>query len=400
MTRRERIALAALAGAIAIVAVLAWLPGYVEAARNRVVAASIPITERARTLHAQLEIADLHADSLLWARDLSRRAARGHVDLPRLVAGNVGLQVFSIVTRVPRNLNMVSNEAGSDRIWQLALVQRWPPPTWFDVGARALYQTQRLQRLADDPGNRLRIIRTSADLAEWRELHRHDRRWIAGLLAVEGAHALGDNPENFARLYRAGVRMMSPSYLFDNAFAGSAQGANKSGLSVRGRQWLQQMEAAQVIVDLAHASPRAVDEVLAAATRPVVVSHTGVRGTCEHTRNLSDAQLRALVRNGALIGIGFWDTATCGHDTRAIARAMRYAARLIGVEHVALGSDFDGTVTTPFDAAGLVELLLDRRGEPENRTQPSLCVMPPIMFTHSKCGRSTSVCRGCGRPFV
>lgn len=360
MTHRARrfgkaLAIAALA-LVLLVPVLAWLPGYVEAARNRVVPAPIVIGERARALHAQLEIADLHADSLLWARDLSQRSERGHVDLPRLVAGNVGLQVFSIVTRVPRNLNMVSNDAGSDQIWQLALVQRWPPATWFDVTARAEYQTQRLQRLAANADNRLRVIRTRADLAQWRDLHRHDRRWLAGLLAVEGAHALGDDPKNFARLYQAGVRMMSPSHLFDNAFAGSAQGAAKSGLSVRGRQWLQQMQATKVIVDLAHASPRTVDEILAVATRPVVVSHTGVRGTCDHTRNLSDAQLRALAANGALIGIGFWDTATCGHDARAIARAMRYTARLIGVAHVALGSDFDGTVTTPFDAAGLVEL--------------------------------------------
>lgn len=339
-----------------LTALLAWLPGYVEATRNRVVPAPIPVSERARALHARLAIADLHADSLLWARDLSARADRGHVDLPRLVAGNVGLQVFSIVTRVPRNLNMTGNAGDSDQIWQLMLVQRWPPATWFDVTARALYQSERLHRLAADADNRLRIVRTRADLAEWRALHRQDRRWLAGLLAVEGAHALGDDAANLDRLYRAGVRMMSPSHLFDSAFAGSAQGAAKSGLSARGREWLQRMEASRMIVDLAHASPRAVNDILAAATRPVVVSHTDVRGTCDHTRNLSDAQLRALARNGALIGIGFWDTATCGHDARAIARAMRYAARLIGVERVALGSDFDGTVTTPFDAAGLVEL--------------------------------------------
>lgn len=354
--RGRKLAVVALLVIIALTALLAWLPGYVEAARNRVVPAPIPISERARALHARLEIADLHADSLLWARDLSQRADRGHVDLPRLVAGNVGLQVFSIVTRVPRNLNMTRNADDGDQIWQLMLVQRWPPATWFDVTARALYQTQRLQRLAADADNRLHIIRTRENLSQWRALHRRDRRALAGLLAIEGAHALGDDPANFERLYDAGVRMMSPSHLFDSAFAGSAQGAAKTGLSARGRAWLQRMEAARMIVDLAHASPRAVDDILAAATRPVVVSHTGVRGTCEHTRNLSDAQLRALATNGALIGIGFWDTATCGHDARAIARAMRHAARLIGVGHIALGSDFDGTVTTPFDTAGLVEL--------------------------------------------
>ena len=85
----------------------------------------------------------------------------------------------------------------------------------------------------------------------------------------------------------------------------------------------------------------------------MVVSHTGVRGTCDNNRNLSDDQLRASPRTGGVIGIGFWDTAVCGADARAIARALAHAVRVAGLEHVALGSDFDGAVTTPFDASGL-----------------------------------------------
>ena len=111
-----------------------------------------------------------------------------------------------------------------------------------------------------------------------------------------------------------------------------------------------------MIVDLAHGSDQVVDDVLAMATRPVVVSHTGVRGTCDNRRNLSDDQLRAIARNGGLVGIGFWQTAVCGTDAAAIARAIRYTADLIGVDHVALGSDFDGATRTPFDASGLVKL--------------------------------------------
>jgi microsomal dipeptidase-like Zn-dependent dipeptidase len=98
------------------------------------------------------------------------------------------------------------------------------------------------------------------------------------------------------------------------------------------------------------------------ARRPVVVSHAGVRGTCDNTRNLSDAQLRAVAANGGVVGIGFWDTATCGTDARAIARSIAHAVRVAGPDHVALGSDFDGAVATPFDATGVpqvTEALLD-----------------------------------------
>lgn len=111
-----------------------------------------------------------------------------------------------------------------------------------------------------------------------------------------------------------------------------------------------------MIVDLAHASPQTIDEALAVATRPVVVSHTGVKGTCDSIRNLSDRQLLAVAHNGGLIGIGYWPEATCGNDAAAAARAVRYAANLVGADHVALGSDFDGSVQEPFDTSGLVQL--------------------------------------------
>jgi microsomal dipeptidase-like Zn-dependent dipeptidase len=111
-----------------------------------------------------------------------------------------------------------------------------------------------------------------------------------------------------------------------------------------------------MVVDLSHGSARQIDEVLETATRPVVVSHTGVRGTCDNNRNLSDNQLRSVAQNGGLVGIGFWETAVCGTDVSAIAAALRYAGKLIGADNVALGSDFDGSVKVPFDATGLAQV--------------------------------------------
>ncbi len=94
-----------------------------------------------------------------------------------------------------------------------------------------------------------------------------------------------------------------------------------------------------MLIDLAHASPATLLDVTAIATKPVIVSHTGVKGTCNNARNLSDDELRAVARTGGVVGIGYWETAVCGRDARAVARAIQYTAKVIGMEHVALGGE-------------------------------------------------------------
>ncbi len=116
------------------------------------------------------------------------------------------------------------------------------------------------------------------------------------------------------------------------------------------------MEARGILLDVAHASAATIDDSLAVSTRPVVASHTGVRGVIDNARNLSDAQLAGIAATGGLVGIGFWETACGGRDPGAIARSIAYAVDRIGPAHVALGSDWDGGVRVPFDAADLVHL--------------------------------------------
>ncbi|MEM6521005.1 MAG: membrane dipeptidase, partial [Cyanobacteria bacterium P01_C01_bin.70] len=99
-----------------------------------------------------------------------------------------------------------------------------------------------------------------------------------------------------------------------------------------------------------------IDDVLQLSSRPVLVSHTGVQGTCEGVRNLSNDQVRQIAEHGGIIGIAFWKTAVCGEDIGAIVRAIRYVADHVGVEHVALGSDFDGAVRVPFDVAHMNQI--------------------------------------------
>jgi membrane dipeptidase len=190
-------------------------------------------------------------------------------------------------------------------------------------------------------------------------------------LGIEGAHALEGDLANLAALDEAGFRYIGLAHFIDNKAAGSAHGKDKHGLTELGRKVVREMEERRMIIDLAHASPRAMDEVLAMATRPVIVSHTGVKGTNKSTRNLSDAHVNAIAAGGGLIGIGYWDKAVGVLDDEGVAgkpsrerivEAMKYVRDLVGIDHVALGSDFDGTVETPFDAselAALTQSLLD-----------------------------------------
>jgi microsomal dipeptidase-like Zn-dependent dipeptidase len=351
---------------IAIVAALTgafvWLPGYVESSMNGVLhKPPYQISTRARDLQSRIPIVDLHADSLLWARDLlvrGARGARGHVDIPRLIEGHVALQAFTVVTKTPRGLNFQRNAADSDNLTLLSIVERWPPATWSSLTERALYQASRLRDFESRSQGKFTIIRSAAGLRAYLDRRRTDPAITAGFLGIEGAHALDGNLANIDRLYDAGFRMMAPTHFFDNDIGGSSAGVDKTGLTDKGRKMVRRMEARHMLVDLAHAAPRTIDDVLAIATRPVIVSHTGVKATCDNSRNLGDAQLRGIAHTGGVIGIAYFEVAVCGKDAAAIARAIRHTADTVGVDAVALGSDFDGAVVAPFDTTGL-GLLID-----------------------------------------
>lgn len=338
---------------VAAILVLFWLsPPLIDAMLNR----SGPLTPRpdARGAHHhRLWIADLHADSLLWNRDLLRRHRRGHVDLPRLRQGNVDLQVFTAVTKVPLVVNLWRTPASSDLIAPLVVLQRWPVRSWFSLHARARHQASKLHELARRSDGGLVIIKTMEDLEACDARRREGQSVVAALLGVEGAQALEGRLSNLDGLFDAGFRLLGLSHFFDTDVAGSAHGLRKGGLTPLGRQVVARMEELGMIVDLAHASPAAIDDVVAMATKPVIVSHTGVRGTCDNPRNLTDEQLEGVAATGGLIGIAFFRFATCGSSLGSITRAIRHTVDRVGVEHVALGSDFDGAVRTPFDSAAL-----------------------------------------------
>ena len=342
---------------LALIGVFAFVPARLEQSMNGVLhAPPYTASARAAALHQQLFVADLHADSLLWNRNLLERSARGHVDVPRLIEGNVALQAFTIVSKTPRSMNIEANDGSTDNVTLLSVVELWPPRTWTSLKERALWQAAKLHEHAANSSGKFTLIKSKSDLESYGARRQKEQGITAGFLGIEGAQVLEGKAENVDAMFDAGFRMMAPTHFFDNEIGGSAHGVNKAGLTNVGKEVIQRMEAKKMLVDIAHASSATIDDVLALATRPVMVSHTGVKGTCNNNRNLSDDQLQRIAKTGGVIGIGHWDTAVCGTDAKAIARAIRHAANIAGVDHIGLGSDFDGAVTVPFDTTGLVQI--------------------------------------------
>ncbi len=361
--RRWRAALALLLIVI-LAGVLALGPALVERSMNIVDGQALPpLSPAAKALHARLAIADMHADTLMWQRDVLARGNRGHLDLPRLEAGHVALQIFSSVTKSPRGLNYQANGADSDTITALAIAQRQPVRTWGSLLERSLWHAEKLHAAANASGGRLRLITEPADLDRLLADRARGMRVTGAMFSLEGLHPLEGRLANLDRLHAAGVRMAGLTHLFDNDVAGSMHGLHKGGLTSFGVQAVRRMEALGIIVDIAHLSHAGVAQVLAMARRPVVSSHGGVQATCKENRNLTDAEIRGVARTGGVVGIGYWDAAVCSTDPRAIAAAIAHVRDVAGIDHVGLGSDFDGAVTTRFDAAGLAQVtqaLMDR----------------------------------------
>jgi membrane dipeptidase len=347
------IGLAVLATCLIIAAVryFAITPGGIDRARNRVVPVPLGITPAAQALQATLDVADMHADSLLWKRDLIERSDRGHIDLPRLIEGHYALQVFSSVTKSPKGQNYNSNGADSDTITSLAITDLQPPRTWNSLLQRSLWHAEKLKDFAERSGGRLRLITTPADIDRLLADRQNGNAVVGGMLSVEGLHDIEGNIANLDVLYDAGFRMAGLAHFFDNDIAGSMHGRRKGGLTALGREVVQRMEKLGMVVDVAHASHATVADVLAMATRPVVSSHGGVQATCKVNRNLNDDEIKGIAKSGGVIGIGYWEGAVCSTRPQDVARAIAHVRDLVGIDHVGLGSDFDGATITGFDSS-------------------------------------------------
>jgi microsomal dipeptidase-like Zn-dependent dipeptidase len=369
---------------------------------------------------------DWHADPLLSYRDLTVTGTYGHVDFPRLRKGKLGLQVFTTVTHQPacfsKGCKPFPNLVGIKHVYGFS-----PLSTWFSLSGRALWQAEKLRRFAKADGN-FRIIRTGRDLETFLTDRRTNQDLIAGLLGVEGLHALEGDPKNVDVFFKAGFRLFGLAHWIDNAFAGSRHGEKAHGLTEKGRALIRAMVKKGMVIDLAHASLPTFKAVVAELkaigssgrpVRPVVVSHTGVQGTCPPTRNLTDEEIKLVVETDGVIGVGFWTHAVgprrgkerkddCQADllaepnravasAKAAARAMMHVARITCAiaepvspatagklaprcfRHIALGSDFDGYAPIGFDSRGVG--LIARVLEMDYKLKPSIIAM--IMMGNS-----------------
>lgn len=298
-------------------------------------------------------IADLHCDELLWDRNLLKKIDYGHVDVPRMQQANMAFQVFTIVSKVPAGINIEKNDGNSDQIALLSFAQLRPVSNWFSIKARALNQCQTLHDFAKESNGQLRVITSRNELQQFITDRKTNPKLTSGMLGLEGAQPLEGNLNNLQDFYNIGVRYIGLAHFYDNEFAGSAHGMEKGGLTSLGKQLIKKMDSLHILIDLAHSSQQTINDVFAMHEGPVLVSHTGIKGVCDNQRNLTDEHLQEIGRRNGLVGIGLWETAVCGKDAAATAKSIRYVADKIGVDKVALGSDWDGAIEAHFDVTGL-----------------------------------------------
>ena len=326
-------------------------------------------------------IVDGHIDTpqrmLDMRTDISARLPDGHVDVPRMRAGGLTAAFFSI---------WVDGRYGRRTAFRRALD--------LIAAVRALADTNPEVELA-----------TTADGVRAAAARGH----IAALMGVEGGHAIENSLAKLDSLYRLGVRYMTLTWNNGNDWAGSSTDVRRNGgLTAFGRRVVRRMNELGMLVDVSHVSDATVRDVLATTTRPVIASHSSCRALSHHPRNLTDDQLRAIAQNGGVVGINFYPVFLDDHfraqyeelrrrlgpeidsiraryrgrpgesafevdkfvgasaaelDVPTIDRLVdhiEHAVQVMGIDHVGLGSDFDGISVLPVplkDASSLPELV-------------------------------------------
>jgi microsomal dipeptidase-like Zn-dependent dipeptidase len=348
----------ALIAIIISISFFVFFPAQLDKRTNRVHDSTLPvISKQARTLHEQLFIGDWHSDSLMWKRDLIDQHDYGHVDIPRLQQGNVALQMFTTVTKSPDGINYEANSSdANDNITKLALVSLWPMNTWNSLAERALFQASKALEMANEFPQQVSLITSKSNLSQFILQRQTNPQLLGMLLGTEGSHALDGDLKNIQRLFDSGFRMMSLQHFFDNKLGGSLHGESGAGLTEFGLEALKKMQDLEIMLDVSHSSEQVVKDALAFSRQPLLISHTGFYGHCASARNISDALMQQIAAKGGLIAVGYWDGAVCEANVNEIAKAIKYGIELVGSEHIALGSDYDGATSVPFDTSELIYL--------------------------------------------
>ncbi|MEW6173035.1 MAG: dipeptidase [Bacillota bacterium] len=276
------------------------------------------------SVHYDALVVDAHCDTLsvlVQEGSSFAKSDKGHIDLTRLQQGGVNVQVFAV------------------------FVSPLYTGTYL---RRALEQIDVFYDITEGFGEHLAAVRDFAELQETIDSGR-----IAGILSVEGGHVLEGSTAVLRALYKMGVRCLTLTWNGRNELAdGVGESETRGGLTGFGRTVVREMEGLGMLIDVAHLAPAGFWDVLRLARSPVIASHANSRTQCDHPRNLTDAQVRALAATGGVIGINFVPDFVDPENPTLdrVIDHIEHIAAVGGVDCVAIGSDFDGT---PYTVAGL-----------------------------------------------
>jgi membrane dipeptidase len=280
-----------------------------------------PRFDEALALHAKHPVVDGHADSILQVvlgeRTLVERSDKGHLDFPRARAGGLAATIQTA----------------------------WPDPVYYPVAARrVLAMLDKLLDQVEASGGDARLAVTAADV---HAAHAEGR--LAVILNVEGAEALHGELAVLRVLYRLGVRVLQPVWNHRNEAADGVFSGGAGGLTNFGRDLVREMNRLGVALDLSHLNAAGIADVLELSEDPVLFTHGNCRALFDFPRNLSDDQIRALADHGGVFGISVVDgfMGQQQGDVTRTADHLDHAVQLVGPDHVAYGSDFDGTSRLP-----------------------------------------------------
>ncbi len=305
--------------------------------------------ERARKLHARNILLDSHVDTTqhLAKRDLSIRNENGHLDIPRLHEGGVSAVIFAIWAAKPKNPG--------------------------DGVRAAREQIESIRELMKKHDADLRPATTAKEIREVRDSGR-----IAVPIAIEGGYLIEDSLEILRQYREAGAVYLTLTHGFHTTWADSAGvmedlAPHHGGLTEFGKEVIRELNRIGMLVDVSHVSDDTLKDVLDIAEAPIVATHSSCRAVNDHRRNLPDDLMKEIAATGGVVQINFsapfidpefptidpaeymrwWEAGGIGPLTdyesplENLIDHFDHAIRLIGPEHVGIGSDFDGVAALP-----------------------------------------------------
>lgn len=294
------------------------------------------------TIHNSLTLIDLHNDLLEQMLDDPNyhwmpEHNYHHTDIPRLIRGGVDIQFF-VVWINPNSGSYITN------------------PYQGAQAALSLFNRE----LDLNPG----YIQQARTYDEAISINTDNK--IAAVMCVEGGHTIENNLDNLITLYDAGMRYLTITWNNSTDWAVSAQDSRSAtvGLSEFGYQVIRTLDSLGVIIDVSHVGIKTIQDILATTTNPIIASHSGARAITDRYRNLYDDQILAIADGGGVVGVVFYPYFISGSRTASIDQVIAHIDHivdLVGIDYVALGSDFDGievTVTGLEDVSKFPDLSL------------------------------------------